>query len=177
NCANLLAFNPLVHRYHAKAYFALQPLHLSDDKKTLTLRFFWLNQDEEYARDPNYRSEPELFRPEHIDARRARGPKTSTLLDHQADGFHTIVSGTKLELTTPDPEAMPLPDLRILEMQFQMQLLCAASCEGVIGTSDEPEPVQEDVLAYDAASDYSPWEYTMGFDSTTEGYWVNSEPE
>jgi len=39
---NLMCLAPSVHKYHERAYFVLEPRELSDDKRRLRVRFFWL---------------------------------------------------------------------------------------------------------------------------------------
>lgn len=41
-CENLVTMGPTVHAYWRAAFFALKPLELSEDKKSLKLQFFWL---------------------------------------------------------------------------------------------------------------------------------------
>src|SRR3954452_13940236 len=39
---NLMCLGPSTHKYHERAYFALEPKEISNDKKRLTVKFFWL---------------------------------------------------------------------------------------------------------------------------------------
>jgi hypothetical protein len=39
---NLMCLNPLAYKYYERAYFALEPKEISNDKKRLTVKFFWL---------------------------------------------------------------------------------------------------------------------------------------
>jgi HNH endonuclease len=39
---NLMCLGPSAYKYHERAYFALEPKELSNDKKRLTVKFFWL---------------------------------------------------------------------------------------------------------------------------------------
>jgi hypothetical protein len=43
---NLMSLAPRVHKYHERAYFALEPKEISDDKKRLTVKFFWLPRNQ-----------------------------------------------------------------------------------------------------------------------------------
>jgi HNH endonuclease len=40
--SNLMCLCPNVHRYHERAFFALKPIEISDDKKSLKVQFYWL---------------------------------------------------------------------------------------------------------------------------------------
>lgn len=43
-CHNLICLNPLARRHHGNGYFVLKPIELSDDKKRLKVKFFWLQK-------------------------------------------------------------------------------------------------------------------------------------
>lgn len=42
DCHNMLSLSPSARRYHGKGYFALKPIAVSEDKKCLTVKFYWL---------------------------------------------------------------------------------------------------------------------------------------
>jgi hypothetical protein len=115
---NLMCLAPHVHKYHERAYFALEPKEISDDKKRLTVKFFWLPRNQ-------YSPTVDIL----------RTPLIPEDLDGQNHGvglwnFHTdkrIRSGDEIYLETNDPETLPLPDLRILEMQWILHRVTALS--------------------------------------------------
>jgi hypothetical protein len=115
---NLMCLGPPAHKYHERAYFALEPKEISDDKKRLTVKFFWLPRNQ-------YSPKVDILRP----------PSISEDLDGRHLGlalwnFHTdkrIRSGDEIYLETNDPETLPLPDLRILEMQWMLHRVAALS--------------------------------------------------
>src|SRR5947209_20391041 len=41
---NLMCLAPSVHKYHERGYFAIEPKEISDDKRRLKVKFFWLRQ-------------------------------------------------------------------------------------------------------------------------------------
>jgi hypothetical protein len=106
---NLISLNPLAHKYHERAYFALEPKEISNDKKRLTVKFYWL---------PRYQHSDE------VDI--LYSPSIPEDLDGENHGVglwnlstkKQICSGDEIYLETNDPERLSLPDLRILEMQW-----------------------------------------------------------
>src|SRR5207248_11300233 len=46
---NLMCFGPPAHRQHERAYFALEPKEISNDKKRLTVKFFLLLRHQHYS--------------------------------------------------------------------------------------------------------------------------------
>ena len=116
---NLMCLGPPAHKYHERAYFALEPKEISNDKKRLTVKFFWLPRNQQYSPKVDILRTPLI--PEDLDGR------------HLGIGlwnFHTdkrIRSGDEIYLETNDPERLPLPDLRILEMQWILHRVTALS--------------------------------------------------
>jgi hypothetical protein len=41
-----MCLGPSAHKYHERAYFALEPKEISNDKKRLTVKFFWLPRNQ-----------------------------------------------------------------------------------------------------------------------------------
>lgn len=118
--------------------FALEPLYLSNNKRTMKLRFFWLFPDNldsvklstaVLPEDPNeeFLVEPPLF---------------------SADNEHEewISSGQTITLTTEDPDTMPLPDLRFLRLQWLLHrvvsLTSAAGYQKAEGNRDEEDDIK-----------------------------------
>src|SRR2546421_1735331 len=63
---NLMCLCPNAHKYHEKAFFALEPKEISNDKKRLTVKFFWLPRYQ-YSRRVDLLRTPSI--PEHSDGR------------------------------------------------------------------------------------------------------------
>ncbi|PGH01051.1 hypothetical protein AJ79_08020 [Helicocarpus griseus UAMH5409] len=57
---NLLCFAPHVHAYHGRAFFALQPLRISDDRKSMTLVFHWMPHIQNLSRKAKLLEVPEI---------------------------------------------------------------------------------------------------------------------
>jgi HNH endonuclease len=117
---NLMCLAPSVHKYHENAYFVLKPKEISDDKKRLTVKFFWLPRNQQqYGPLVDILHIPSI--PEDLDGR------------HVGVGLHNnntdkrIRSGDEICLETKDPERLPLPDVRILEMQWMLHRVAALS--------------------------------------------------
>ena len=107
---NLISLNPLAHKYHERAYFALEPKEISNDKKRLTVKFFWLPQKLQHSSKVDILRTPLI--PEDLDGRHLRAGLWNLHTDKR------ICSGDEICLETNDPERLPLPDWRILEMQW-----------------------------------------------------------
>lgn len=117
-CHNLICLSPNAHEFWGRAYFALQPIELSEDKKRLTIRFFWL-QSHDKSSEVNILQRPSLS--SDLD----HGPKASKLWNHETD--KKIRSGDEFSLETDDPVARPLPSFALLEMQWFLHRVAAIS--------------------------------------------------
>ncbi|KAF2184433.1 hypothetical protein K469DRAFT_709182, partial [Zopfia rhizophila CBS 207.26] len=116
-CQNLICLAPHVHKYWEKAYFALKPIRISDDKKRLDVQFFWLPSN------PHVRGVDILQVPLLPDS--DQGPNLARLINHET--CEMISSGCEISLETDDPVSRPLPDFRILEMQWFLHRVTAMS--------------------------------------------------
>ncbi|GKZ28289.1 hypothetical protein AbraIFM66950_003545 [Aspergillus brasiliensis] len=115
---NLILLNPLAHRLHSKALFALEPCGIDEEKENLTLRFWWLQQSKPVGAT-DLSEIPEL--PANYD------PEPAGICLYNPVRHQTIKSGEYIVVTTPDPVRLPLPDTRILDMQWVLQRLAALS--------------------------------------------------
>lgn len=114
---NLLCFAPHVHSYHERALFALQPGELSSDQKCQKIKFFWMTTHRHSSQQVDLLRRPEV--PQAPD----RGSRNVRLFD--VDTETKICSGQEIDLITSDPARLPLPDKRILEMQWILQQVAA----------------------------------------------------
>ncbi|OCK86096.1 hypothetical protein K432DRAFT_421279 [Lepidopterella palustris CBS 459.81] len=117
-CYNLICLCPNAHRYWEKAYFALKPIRLSNDKKRLDVQFFWL-PPRHHVYQVGILQRPSL--PSALD----RGPNKTMLFN--LDTCKKICSGDEISLETDDPVSRPLPDFRVLEMQWYLHRVTAMS--------------------------------------------------
>ncbi|KAF2180008.1 hypothetical protein K469DRAFT_715607 [Zopfia rhizophila CBS 207.26] len=116
-CQNLLCLAPHAHAYWERAYFALKPIRISDDKKRLDVQFFWLPSN------PHVRGVDILQVPSLPDL--DQGPNLARLFNHETGA--KISSRCEISLETDDPVSRPLPDFRILEMQWFLHRVTAMS--------------------------------------------------
>jgi hypothetical protein len=116
-CCNLVCLSPDAHAYWTKAYFALQPIELSDDKKRLDVKLYWMPRREYFSSVDILTPPPSL---EGLDG----GPDIK--LFHFPTGQH-ICSGDTISLATDDPVMRPLPHYGLLEMQWILQRVAAMS--------------------------------------------------
>ncbi|KAF2189132.1 hypothetical protein K469DRAFT_701685 [Zopfia rhizophila CBS 207.26] len=99
------------------AYFALKPIRMSDDKKRLDIQFFWLSSTP-HVPGVNVLQVPSLSA---LD----QGPNLAKLFNHETN--IPICSGYEISLETDDPVSRPLPDFRLLEMQWFLHRVTAMS--------------------------------------------------
>ncbi|KAK2875674.1 hypothetical protein FQN49_001507 [Arthroderma sp. PD_2] len=115
---NLICFAPHIHRWHSKGLFALQPIHQSEDRKQLTVKFYWLPQ-REFAQHVDLLDAPTI--PDKL---------TGIKMAYKAWNVRTeekVVSGTEIVMKTSDPDNLPLPDWDLLDLQWVLQRLTALS--------------------------------------------------
>ena len=130
-CRNLICLSPDAHTFWMKSYFALQPVRLSDDKKSLEVKFHWMPRRRNHNLD--ILSPPPLL--EILDGIR--------LYDNPTD--RPISSGDSIFLTTDDPENYPLPHYGLLEMQWILQRVAAMS--GAADIYDDFDNDDDDPMA------------------------------
>jgi hypothetical protein len=116
-CQNLICLCPNAHAYWERAYFALKPIRISDDKKRLDTQFFWLSSNP-HVPEVNTIQVPLLSAPD-------QGPNLAKLFNHETD--MKIHSGYEISFKTDDPVSRPLPDFRLLEMQWFLHRVTAMS--------------------------------------------------
>ncbi|KAL2849267.1 hypothetical protein BJX68DRAFT_267119 [Aspergillus pseudodeflectus] len=113
-----------IHGLWGNGRFALKPISLSTDSKTLTVEFYWLHEcPYEYRFLGTSPSSPAS-----VDSTR-RGTRH---LDCQARRI--VESGDRLTFTTEDPDTLPLPSMEILELQWILNRLVSLS-----GAADVPD--------------------------------------
>ncbi|KAF2194206.1 hypothetical protein K469DRAFT_744878 [Zopfia rhizophila CBS 207.26] len=118
-CQNLICLCPNAYAYWEKAYFALKPIRMSDDKKRLDIQFFWLSSNPHvHVPEVNILQVPSLSA---LD----QGPNLAKLFNHETN--MPICSGYEISLETDDPVSRPLPDFRLLEMQWFLHRVTAMS--------------------------------------------------
>jgi hypothetical protein len=116
-CRNFICLAPHAHAYWERAYFALKPIRISDDKKRLDIQFFWLSSNTPIP-GVNILQVPLLSA---LD----QGPNLAKLFNHETNT--KIYSRYEISLETNDPVLRPLPDFRLLEMQWFLHRVTALS--------------------------------------------------
>ncbi|OJD17960.1 hypothetical protein AJ78_01991 [Emergomyces pasteurianus Ep9510] len=146
---NFLLFAPTVHACWDEQLFALQPLSMSTDKKTLTVKFFWLCptgldslrlSTTALPEDPTqeFTVEPPSF-PANLSqgGRKCGYAERPNLRIYNCQTNELISSGQVITLTTEDAESMPLPDFKLLELQWKLhRVLALAAVAGYFGDED-----------------------------------------
>ncbi|RDH26261.1 hypothetical protein BDQ94DRAFT_32908 [Aspergillus welwitschiae] len=126
---NMMLLNPLAHRLHTKGLFALEPVSMSDDQTRLTLRIWWLKQQQ-----PN----KAITLGNIPDLPGDYNPEGAGICLYNSIRQQCLRSGEHIHLITPDPILLPLPDTTIMEMQWILQRVTALS------GAAEPQELEED---------------------------------
>lgn len=122
--ANLISLAPNVSRYWRKAMFALKPIDVSDDGKTLRCRLFWL---------PSNKAGPRTITTPPTISNNAESTGDNIKLFNNTTR-RMIYSGCPIEFYTDDPQVMPLPSFEFLKMQWILNRVAALS-----GAPDEDD--------------------------------------
>ena len=131
-----MGLSPDAYTYWTKAYFALQPIELSDDKKRLDVKFHWMLRRSRYSHNVDILTPPSPL--EDLD-----GGSDIKLFHFPTD--QRIRSGDMISLTTDDPVTRPLPHYGLLEMQWIMQRVTAMS--GAAEIYDDFNDDDDDAMA------------------------------
>lgn len=124
-CANLMSFATHAHAAWGKAFFALKPISLSEDCKTMEVQVFWLEKN-------SFAASTDVIPGRLSSADLCSGPKQFKLFDCETDGL--IRSGHLITVSTDDPELRPLPSMALMEMQWVLHRALAMS-----GAAEAPE--------------------------------------
>jgi hypothetical protein len=154
-CFNLISLSPDAHDTWNKGLFALKPLELSDDQKTLTVQFFW-QVPGNYEMDSKIDLLTETPSSKDLNTV-SKESKRYSLIRDENDSISRIRSGDTFTFTTEDPESLPLPSLELLEMQWVLQRLVgmcdAAEWPSLDEIDDDTVDDDDDCLV----PDYSLW--------------------
>lgn len=127
---NLITLAHTAHQLHTKALFALE--HVDRDKvhgKSLKLRFWWLKKHD-HQDGVEFGVRPQL--PGDF------SPKEYAVGLHNVSTDYPLVSGDVITFETHNPETHPLPDTRLLDIQWMLQRVLA------IRGGAEPEDPDDD---------------------------------
>ncbi|KAB8076434.1 hypothetical protein BDV29DRAFT_200197 [Aspergillus leporis] len=132
---NRLCLAASIHRMWGKAEFGLKPIELSDDRKKLTVQFFWFKRGSFSERMPLTKA------PVLLTTGRA-GPRDTKVFNCLTE--EVICSGDFVTLEVQDPDQYPLPSFELLEMQWTLHMVAAIS--GAAEAPDDPyDPELDDV--------------------------------
>ncbi|KAH8806054.1 hypothetical protein F5884DRAFT_836286 [Xylogone sp. PMI_703] len=162
---NLICLQPSLHRAWDNGRFALFPVSLSKDSKTLTLQFFWQPQHTGGEKVP-----PSTLPPETPDL----------IKDNEvaySGGRGNIKSGDQILMTTDDPKERPLPSLKLLEMQWFLARIVGMAGAADVNQLDLDYDDDDDDGFGDQAQAYLDssmeteawgWEYSLEADTSME---------
>lgn len=161
---NVVTLCPNAHVFWTNAVFALKPLDVSEDGKSMDVQFFWLRQ---YCRLPS----TALTTPPQLPSNEAPVNNIG-LFNHKTR--REICSGDIITLRTDDPHKRPLPSKELLEMQWVLHRLSALT-GGAEAAFDHFDPDN------DAAPDYIYMEDELEDSSDMDRfvqedtYWANNQ--
>ncbi|EAW18426.1 HNH endonuclease signature motif containing protein [Aspergillus fischeri NRRL 181] len=148
-CSNRITLSANAHVYWGKGLFALKPVSMSEDKKTLQLEFHWLRQVPQSSSTVLLSDKPSFE--ESLDG----SGKNARLQDFEKGEL--ISSGHKIWMKTDDPINRPLPSVKLLGLQWALQRLAslsgAAAAFDVLLDSDDEEN-DGMVRLYDSEEDF-----------------------
>ncbi|KAL1965026.1 hypothetical protein VTN77DRAFT_6086 [Rasamsonia byssochlamydoides] len=142
-CQNLITLTSTVHVLWGAAFFALKPLELSCDRKSLNVQFFWLRQYKRVEGGVFPSSKPSF--PGNLDGL----PENIRLWN--CENMTPIRSGDIITLHTENPDSHPLPSFALLEMQWFLHRIAALS--GAADVYDEFDDDNDDVIECDWIED------------------------
>ena len=117
-CSNLVTFSYGAHAYWNNALFALQPIAVSEDKLSLSLRFFWLLKYHHSS------SIDLLTQPKTLHGLKGGLDYTGW---YKFQEKRALEAGDIIRIITDNPETKPLPSLELLRMQWILTRLVALS--------------------------------------------------
>jgi HNH endonuclease len=139
--SNLITLCPNAHTIWDRGAFALKPISVSNDNTTLKLQFFWQKRQQDTQGTMSLLTIP--FSTEHLDQNEGAYDHGNTLLFN----LHTrkpITSGEFFELQTDDPDTIPLPSFKLLEMQWFLQRIAGMAGAAGLDNSDWEEDSDEE---------------------------------
>lgn len=122
---NLMCLGPMAHYLWGQCQFAVKPIELSTDRKSLKAQFFWL-PDGKYIKR-NLQARPV------VPGNTYRSAWGTLLAHNETERF--IRSGDVVTFSTQDPDKYPLPSFDLLDMQWALHRATALS--GVADATDE----------------------------------------
>jgi hypothetical protein len=129
---NLICLNASLHGQWGHAEFALEPVRLSDDKRELVMKWWWMKKPS------TVRGEMPISWSPPLNLMETEHDEFSTGVSRVPSGTY-VKSGDTIIMRTDDPTIRPLPDVRLLEIQFLMQRLSA-----IRGGSEEEYELSDD---------------------------------
>ncbi|PGH07765.1 hypothetical protein AJ79_06153 [Helicocarpus griseus UAMH5409] len=140
-CQNLVSLSPSAHAYWDANLFALKPLKVSSDKKSLTVQLFWLHPHSRMKLMP---LEMRPFLPSQLEGS-VNNVKLFNCVTHEI-----IQSGHRITICTDDPDKRPLPSYDLLEMQWYLHRVSAlAGASEVFGFHENADEDDDGVVYSD----------------------------
>ncbi|KAI9038072.1 uncharacterized protein KD926_011310 [Aspergillus affinis] len=161
-CPNLMTLVNMAHKLWEHARFALRPLSITEDKKSLKVQFYWLPRLD-YSHSRSMTRIPHPF-PEDLSSSESKDRTLAKLYHMETD--LQVKSKDILTFRTANPITHPLPSFNLLEMQWVLHRVLALS-----GAADVP---YEDL---DPDSDMTMWARIYNLEEITVEPSVELAPE
>lgn len=129
----MITFRSDIHKLWNTGHFALKPVDISTDMRTLIVEFYWQARKEKEM--PIRMHLTELpWSTEGATDFNIKPNNDFEQRDSASSQRKPLRSGDKLTLTTSDPESMPLPSMKILELQWFLTRIV-----GMAGAGEDDE--------------------------------------
>ncbi|KAF3490758.1 uncharacterized protein GIQ15_00275 [Arthroderma uncinatum] len=174
---NMVLLAPSVHRYWDRQLFALEPMHMSDDKTTLHLKFHWLCPRPPVISFPP--DGPVSYQPPEMPGNLEFGGRTTkyalkpNLRLYNCETDCRISSGDVITLCTDDPDLLPLPEIELFRLQWLLHRI--TSLAAAAGYLEDDEDYDDFAFEPAALEDecsklFPPSRFFMGTDDSSSYY-------
>ncbi|TAQ84942.1 hypothetical protein B7494_g6737 [Chlorociboria aeruginascens] len=136
---NLMTLSADAHKEWGQGAFALKPISLSEDKKTLEVQFFWQKKQRDIQETMDLLTVPHSTEGLDSNIGMIDSGEPVELVKKQQQQRVPIKSGDCFKLQTDDPDTKPLPSFELLELQWFLQRI-----QGMAGAAEVEWPTISD---------------------------------
>lgn len=142
-CLNMLCLGKDVHDMWSKGLFALRPVTISPDKRELLVEFYWQPKQTHTAFENVQITKLPLSSKDLTSVDAYEIPFRP---DPSSPNFALIRSGQVFTFRTPDPERLPLPSFKLLQMQWALNRVVSmsATAEAIDMVDDDDDDCDDD---------------------------------
>lgn len=133
---NFITLTASEHLMWNNGCFALKPVKLSEDKKELTIEFWWNTKTASFGEKERFQRVLAETQPRVL--RWSDRPSDGDGLFYESDRQY-LKSGDEIVIKTEDPDKFPLPSIALLELQWNLQRIQGMTASAVDGIDDEDD--------------------------------------